>query len=93
VAPVPRVGSHFEVFEHRQRAEHLPPFRHVCDPEMSPLPSCDAKEVVPFIDDPAGDGRDGPGNRLEQGRLAGAIRADDGHELPSATASDTPVNA
>jgi hypothetical protein len=82
VAPVLRVGSHFEVFEHGQCAEYLPPFRHVSDPEMSPLPRRDAKEVAPLIDDPPGDGRDRSGDRLEQGRLAGAVRADNGDELP-----------
>ena len=26
-----RIGAHFAVFEHRQRAEDLPPFGHVCE--------------------------------------------------------------
>jgi hypothetical protein len=63
----------------------------MCDAEMRPLGRRDREQVAPLEGDAAGGRRNRAGNRLEQRRLAGAVRADDRDELP--TVSDTPRNA
>ena len=79
--PRTRVGAHFEVFEDRQRGENLPPLRHMRDAEMGALGGGTASRSRPSnrILPPAGVDR--AGDRLEQRRLAGAVRADDRDEL------------
>src|SRR5438105_14925252 len=71
LAPVPRVGTHFEVFEHRQRGEDLPPFGYVRDADMGALPRRHAEKVVPIVAHPPAERRDGSRDRLELSGPAG----------------------
>src|SRR6266542_1014305 len=76
-----RERPHLEVLHHGHGAEDLAAFGDVGDGEPGPLRGREAQEVAPLVDDAAGGGRDRPRDGLEEGRLAGAVRADDGHEL------------
>ena len=74
-------GSELEVLHDRERGEDAPALGDVGDPERGPVARSEGSEVPPSIGDAAGLGRDRAGDRLEQGRLAGAVRTDDRHEL------------
>src|SRR6266542_933658 len=76
-----RQRPHLEVLHHGHGAEDLAALGNVGDAEPGPLRGREAQEVAPLVDDAPGGGRDRPRDRLEEGRLAGAVRADDGHEL------------
>jgi hypothetical protein len=80
-ATIGGVGAHVEVFHHRHRREHLAAFRHVGDAQMRALGRRHGQEIAAVVADLAGTRRHGAGNGLEQRALAGAVRADDGHEL------------
>src|SRR6267378_2048097 len=74
--------AHLEVLEDAERPEHLPPFGHVRDAEMGALRRRHREQVAAFEADAARCRRHGARHRFEQRRFAGAIRADDGDELP-----------
>ena len=90
VAAVARIGAHFEIFQNRQSWQRPGGPRHMRDAEMSAPPRRDAEKIPPLISDPSGGRLDSPGNGFEQGRLAGAVRADDRDELPFADSEGHP---
>jgi hypothetical protein len=85
VFPVPPaslgVGAHLEILEHGERRKHLPAFGHVREPAMRARRRLHRQQVGALEADRSRQRRDDAGDGLEQGRLAGAVRTDDGDEL------------
>src|SRR6202165_4607119 len=81
-APLVRQRTHLEGLEHAERPDHLPPFRHVSDTEMGALRRRHREQIAAFEADAARCRRHGARHRFEERRFAGAIRTDDGDELP-----------
>jgi len=84
VAVGTEVRAHGQVFAHRQPIEDSPALGHVRDPARDDLVRGDAGERVAVEDDGAAardeEARDG----LERGRLAGAVVAEQRHDLAAA---------
>jgi hypothetical protein len=75
------VGAHLEVLQHAERGEDLAALGHVGDAAPGAHVGRPAADVRPAVLDPAGGGRHGARDRLEQRRLAGAVRPHEGDEL------------
>src|SRR5262249_38786643 len=72
--------AHREIFRNRQRRENLPPFGYLANPAVADAVARPARDVLSAVEDSAGGGPLHPGNRADQRRLAGAVRADDGDD-------------
>ena len=81
VGPPVAVHRHLEVLGHRQGREHALPAGHHGDAEPGDLVGRRAGDVAPVEDDRAVGRRHDAGDGLEQGRLAGAVGAEQGHDL------------
>ena len=70
-----------EIFLDGQVGEDVAGLRNEADAETNHLMRRKAGDITPVMVDAAALEQDEAGDRLEKGRLAGAIRADDGHDL------------
>ena len=84
-------GAHPEVLVHREAAEHVVGLRHVGDPPRGQPVRREVGDLAPR--EPNAPRRDGheARNRLDEGGLAGAVRADDRHHLAPAHFGRDPV--
>ena len=79
-APAP-VVPHLEVLLDREAGEHVVVLRDVADAPVDELVGLEAGDVRAVEGDLAGPHGDEPEHGLQEGRLAGAVRADDADQL------------
>ena len=75
------IAAHLEVLGDAHRAEDVALLRHEGQAEPAELGRAEARDVAVLEHDLARAGRNRPGDQLEQRRLAGAVRADEGDDL------------
>ena len=78
------VGAHLEVLEHGHLRQHDAPLRHVREPAPQHEIGTQAGDLLAVEDHAALARTQEADDRLEGRRLAGAVRADDAHDLPGA---------
>src|SRR5262249_49492419 len=76
-----RDAAELEVVQHRERAEQVASLRHECHAEREHLARRGACDVAPVEPDGTRARREQPEERLERGRLAGAVGADEKRDL------------
>src|SRR5438046_1061615 len=81
VAVVPRVGAHHQVVAHRQQREHFAAYGHVAQARLHDLGRITRGDVAAAKFDAALARVDDAGDRLQDRRLAGAVRAEHGCDL------------
>jgi hypothetical protein len=82
LASVQQVPAHLQVLPDGQRSEDVVGLRHVADPGPGDLLRRQPGDIAVAGQDPAGRRLDHPGQRLQQGGLAGPVRPDDGCDRP-----------
>ena len=80
-----RPGAEPQIVLDRQRREHLPPFRHLRDAERHPPVRGQSLDRLAVEADRAAGDRLHAGNGAQQRRLAGAVGAEQRHDLAGAT--------
>ena len=75
------VGPHLQVLEHGQAIEDAPPLGHMGDPAEHDVVGGDAEEGFALEAHVATAGGEEPRQGLEGGGLAGAVVAEEGHDL------------
>ena len=88
VAVAARVGAQAHVVEYRQLGKYLPPFGHEHEPRGGDLVRGERRDLGAREQQRSGDRPQQSRQRAHQRRLAGAVRAEDGHDLARAQAAD-----
>ena len=80
-----------QVFEHGHAREDSPSFRHLGDPAPHDLECFEPGDVAPVEQNPAARRPRPAANRHQQGRFAGAVGADQSHDLAGADLEIDPL--
>ena len=81
LVPAPGVGAHLQVLHDGQRSEQRPLLGHVHQPTADDPVRAHAVDALAVEDDPPAGDRQHAGDGAQRGRLPGAVRADQRHDL------------